>query len=189
MTRASVSGVGLPSGLKALYIASRLIPASRAISVIPRARVTSPRAAAISAGSPSSKAASRYSLTSSAVFRCSVGSQGSVSRAISVFLCQFFGAPDVTALRAVIATAEQHDSLRPAVYQIDAVSGSIIDPQLRNAGPNGTHVAGVAEGQATDPDVDPSDGGAVAEARRSGPASVSPCPIPAASVRSRCVID
>src|SRR5215831_2559240 len=140
MTRASVSSVGFPSGRKALYIASRLIPASRAISVIPRARATSPRAAAISAGSPSSKAASRHSLTSSAVFRCSVGSQGSVSRAISVFLRQLLGAPDVAVLRALIATAEQHDRLRPAVYQIDAVSGSIIYPQLRNTGPNRRYV-------------------------------------------------
>src|SRR5215472_3856475 len=144
MTRASVSSVGFPSGRKALYIASRLIPASRAISVIPRARATSPRAAAISAGSPSSKAASRYSRTSSAVFKCSVGSQGSVSRAIFVFLRQLFGVLDVTVLRALVSTAEQHDSLRPAVHQIDAVSRSIIDPQLRDTRPNRTHVAGVA---------------------------------------------
>jgi len=40
----------------------------------------------------------------------------------------------------------------------------MIDPQLRNTGPNGTHVAGVPQGEATDPDVDSSDGGAVAEA-------------------------
>jgi hypothetical protein len=84
-----VSSVGFPSGRNALYIASRLMPASRAISVIPRARATSPRAAAMSAGSPSSKAASSYSLTSSAVDRCSVGAQVSVSRAISVFLQWF----------------------------------------------------------------------------------------------------
>src|ERR1700751_5652745 len=109
MTRASVSSVGLPSGRKALYIASRLIPASRAISLMPRARATSPRAATISAGSPSSKAASRYPLASSAVFRCSVGSQGSVSRAISPFLRQYLGALDVAVLRALIADAEQHD--------------------------------------------------------------------------------
>jgi hypothetical protein len=75
-----------------LYIASRLIPASRAISVIPRARAASPRGRCDQCGSPSSKAASTYSLTSSAVFRCSVGSQGSVSRADSVFLRQLFGA-------------------------------------------------------------------------------------------------
>src|SRR6516162_2895157 len=154
MTRANVSSVGFPSGRNALYIASRLIPASRAISVIPRARATSPKAAAISAGSPSSKAASRYSLTSSAVFRCSIGSQGSVSRAIPVFLSQLFGAPDVPVLRALIATAERHDSLRPAVYLVDAVSRSMIDPQLRNTGPNGTHVAGVPQGEETNPDVD-----------------------------------
>jgi hypothetical protein len=64
----------------------------------------------------------------------------------------------------LFATAEQHDSLRPAIYQVDAVSGSIIDPQLRNTGPNGTHVTGITQREATDPDVDPSDGGPVPEA-------------------------
>src|SRR5215471_8886365 len=140
------------------------MPASRAISVIPRARATSPRAAAIRLGSPSSKAAARYSLTSSGVFSCSAGSQGSVSRAISVFLCQLLGVPDVTVLRALVAAAEQYDNVRAAVYEVDAVSGSVVDPQLRNARPNGTHVAGVPQREAPDPDVDPSDGGTVAQA-------------------------
>src|SRR5271156_2652672 len=134
MTRASLSSVGFPSGRNALYIASRLMPASRAISVIPRARATSPRAAAIRAGSPSSKAASRHSLKSSAVFRCSAVSQGSVSRAISVFLRQLFSAPNIAVLRALVATAEQHDRPRVAVYEVDASDGGAVAESVKPLG-------------------------------------------------------
>ena len=58
ITFESVDSVGLPSRLKALYTASRLMPASRAIWLMPRARATTPRAYEISAVSPSSNAAS-----------------------------------------------------------------------------------------------------------------------------------
>src|SRR5262249_15345343 len=109
-------------------------------------------------------AAARYSLISSAVFRWSVGSQGTVSSAISVFLCQLFGALDVTVLHALVAAAEQYDNFRAAAQEVDAVSGSVVDPQLRNARPNRTYVARVANGKATEPHMDSSDGDAIAKA-------------------------
>ena len=50
----TVAKLGLPSGDRALYNPALVIPADLASSVIFRARAMSPRAAAMSAGSPSS---------------------------------------------------------------------------------------------------------------------------------------
>ena len=59
VTSASVSNVGLPSALNALYMVSLLRPALLAIFAMPRARAMSTIAAVIRAGSPSSNAASK----------------------------------------------------------------------------------------------------------------------------------
>src|SRR5579885_715383 len=152
MTRASVSSVGFPSGRKALYIASRLMPAPRLPAPLRSMPDRRPRRRP--QGIPSRPPQSSDARSDP---------RGVFQAPLLSSFAQLLGALDVAVLRALIATAEQHDRVRPAMDQINAVSGSIIDPQLRNTGPNGTHVARIASGEATDPDVDPSDGGAVAE--------------------------
>ena len=69
MTFKTVANSGLPSADNALYRLSRPSPAALAILDIPLARATSPSAAATSAGSPSSRTASRYSIISLFVLR------------------------------------------------------------------------------------------------------------------------
>lgn len=59
MTPRKVESLGSPVGDRALQRASRVTPAWLASWVIPMARAISPSAVAMSAGSPSSKAASR----------------------------------------------------------------------------------------------------------------------------------
>src|ERR1700745_2563439 len=100
------------------------------------------------------KAASRYPLTSSAVFRCSAGPQGSVSRAISVFLRQLFAA-DIAVPSALVATTVQHDRPRAAVCEVDAASGPVVDQQRRNARSGGTYLAGGCQREVPNPNVDP----------------------------------
>src|SRR3954447_20896878 len=92
----------------------------------------------------------------SSLSRCSVTSQGIVSRDMASFLPrQFLGGSDIPVLGALVASTEQDDHRRAALDEIDPVAGTIVDPKLADALSDRANVAGVAERQAADADVDP----------------------------------
>src|SRR4029077_2479669 len=72
--------------------------------------------------------------------------------------CEIQGCPDIRCLRALVAATNKNDQRRAAADEIDAISGSIVDPQLGNTDADGFGVAGVAERQTsyTDENASPS---------------------------------
>lgn len=52
----------------------------------------------------------------------------------------------------------------PAVLELDSVTGTVVDTQLRNALTNGADIAGVSSGEPFDPGLDPRSCLSVAEA-------------------------
>src|SRR5262245_4587900 len=100
---------------------------------MPAARATSPSAAAMREGSPSSKAASRYAARDSGVSRCSATSQTDVSAGL--ILVRFFlmvdedgfRCFDVGMLRSLVAASEEERDFSALSVEVDAVSRSVVD--------------------------------------------------------------
>src|ERR1035437_3455173 len=97
------------------------------------ARATSPRAAAIKAGSPSSKAASRYSAMASGLSRYSAASHKVVLRAIRPLLCQLLCLGYIYLLCLLAASNEQQNQHASSLLKVDPVTRPIIDTQFADA--------------------------------------------------------
>src|SRR5271169_283883 len=98
---------------------------------MPLARAMSSRAALSSAGSPSSRTASRYAAMSSFVFRVSAASQRRVLRAMSSslnLLSQLNGTGDVAILASFVTAAQQDHDRFAALDEVDAIAGALVDP-------------------------------------------------------------
>ena len=118
--RITVPNSGLPVSPSALYRFSRFKPALFAISLMPRARATRPRASRTKSASPVSSAAVDIGhLTFLGVeIVGGVKSAVSTSQGLRQHLCAF----DVAGLRALVAAAHQDHDLRSAMQIVDAVS-------------------------------------------------------------------
>src|ERR1700744_1268868 len=62
---------------------------------------------------------------------------------------------DVAFLSSLVATAEQNNDGCASPDKIQAIARPIVDPQLGYAMPHGLNVAGIAEGEPPDTDVNP----------------------------------
>ena len=70
---------------------------------------------------------------------------------------------DVFRLRALISAAQQHDQRATAPDKVDAVAGTVVNPQFADAFTYGRNISGIAERQAINPRYDLASGAMIAE--------------------------
>src|SRR5438552_16661777 len=90
---------------------------------------------------------------SSLLFRVSEAFQRRVVRAIRLsldFPCQFEGTRNVAILSPFVAATEEDDDGFTAPDEIHPVTGTVVDPHLRDASANRPDVSGIAKREAAD---------------------------------------
>jgi hypothetical protein len=80
--------------------------------------------------------------------------------------CQGLGVSDVLVLSGLVSSGEQYKHDLAALDEIDSVSGPVINLKLKHAIAHKIGIAGVAQRQASDADIDAGTGDSVSQSRK-----------------------